>query len=309
MAGSDKKSLLSGLALNILSVFSRDSMNWFHLMKNVVIGKGIVYNFIGRKAECGHKDREKSVGSDDGVLREERAVLRFAIVEDEELYARQMQEYLERYASEKGERIQVDWFADGEDIAIGYKANYDIILLDVKMQFMDGMTAAQYIRERDSQVVIIFVTNMTQYAIKGYEVDAMDYVLKPLNYFAFAQRLERAISRMQHRQEVYITVPIQGGFKKLAISSIYYVESQRHVLLYHTSDDLVTSSGTMKDIEEKLLPHHFFRCNKGYLVNLEHVTGMKDGCALVHGEELLVSRARKNSFLAALTEYIGEVMK
>lgn len=236
-------------------------------------------------------------------------MLRFAIVEDEKQYAEQMQQYLERYASERGENIKIDLFADGEDIAIGYKANYDIILLDVKMQFMDGMTAAQYIREKDSQVVIIFVTNMAQYAIKGYEVDAMDYVLKPLNYFAFTQRLERAISRMQRRKKIYITVPIQGGFKKLAASDIYYVESQGHALFYHTADGVEVSSGTMRDIEERLSPYHFFRCNKGYLVNLEHVTGMKDGCALIHGEKLLVSRARKNSFLTALTDYIGEVMK
>lgn len=236
-------------------------------------------------------------------------MLRFAIVEDEKQYAMQMQEYLERYASEKRERIKVEWFSDGEDIAIGYKANYDIILLDVKMQFMDGMKTAQYIREKDSEVVIIFVTNMAQYAIKGYEVDAMDYVLKPLSYFAFSQKIERATARMQRRQERYITISIQGGFKKLAVSNIYYVESQGHTLLYHTIDGVEVSSGTMRGAEEILMPYHFFRCNKGYLVNLEHVTGMKDGCALVHDEELLVSRARKNSFLAALTDYIGEVMK
>lgn len=236
-------------------------------------------------------------------------MLRIAIVEDELQYARQLNEYLERYAEEYGEKIKTEYFSDGEDIAVEYKGNYDIILLDVKMQFMDGMTAARNIRKYDKEVVIIFITNMAQYAIKGYEVDAMDYVLKPLNYFAFSQRLERAIARMKKREKKYITVSVQGGIRKLATSDIYYIESQGHTLYYHTVDDLVSASGTMKEIEEKLVPYHFFRCNKGYLVNLEHVTGMKDGNALVGGDAVVISRARKNAFLEALTNYVGEAIK
>ncbi len=75
--------------------------------------------------------------------------------------------------------------------------------MDVEMKFMDGMSAAEEIRKMDTEVVIIFITNMAQYAIRGYAVDALDYVLKPVSYFAFSQRLNRAIGRMKKRDKDY----------------------------------------------------------------------------------------------------------
>jgi len=236
-------------------------------------------------------------------------VLRIAIVEDDDQFAQELENYLKRYAGESTQSLETVRFTDGEDIAIGYKADFDIILLDVQMRFMDGMTAAQYIRERDDQVIIIFITNMAQYAIRGYEVDALDYVVKPVNYFAFSQRLDRAVARMRRRQTSYITAPVSGGVQKLATASIYYIESQGHTLLYHTDAGVVESSGVLKDVAEKLAPYSFFRCNKGYLLNLQHVDGIRDSFALVQGEKVPISRPRRAALLEALTNYVGETVK
>ena len=85
------------------------------------------------------------------------------------------------------------------------------------MRFMDGMTAAEKIRELDSEVVLMFITNMIQYAVRGYEVDAMDYVVKPVEYFAFSQKLDKAIGRIQKKTEVFLKVPVEDGVKKLNI--------------------------------------------------------------------------------------------
>ena len=90
-------------------------------------------------------------------------MIRIAVVEDEELYAEQLQNYISKYAEERKKQIKVTWFQDGEDIVSGYKGEYDIILLDIQMRFMDGMTAAEKIRELDSEVVLMFITNMIQY--------------------------------------------------------------------------------------------------------------------------------------------------
>ena len=177
------------------------------------------------------------------------------------------------------------------------------------MKFMDGMTAAEEIRKVDPEVVIIFITNMAQYAIRGYAVDALDYVLKPVSYFAFSQRLERAIGRMKRRARRYMTIAIRGGARKLDISRILYVESQGHSLVFVTDGEEHTTTGTIREVEEKLESFGFFRCNKGCLVNLEHVDGVRDGCAIVGGHALPISRGRKNEFLAALTDYVGEVVK
>lgn len=232
-----------------------------------------------------------------------------AIVEDEAAYAQQLHAFLEKYAQESGQSFDITHFSDGCEIVEGYQPRYDLILLDVKMKFMDGMTAAEEIRRVDPEVVIIFITNMAQYAIRGYAVDAMDYVLKPVSYFAFSQRLNRAIGRMKKRERRYMTISIRGGAQKLDIDKIDYVESQGHNLMFHSGAETYQSSGTMREIEEKLDGHGFFRCNKGYLVNLDRVDGVRDGCAMVNGNALPISRSRRTEFMEALTDHVGEVMK
>lgn len=236
-------------------------------------------------------------------------MLHIAIVEDDPGYVQQLQEYLARYSRESGTAVETTVFTDGDEIVEGYRAQFDLILLDVEMPFLDGMTAAEEIRKRDTEVVIIFITNMAQYAIKGYAVDALDYVLKPVSYFAFTQRLERAIERMRRRERKFLVIPIKGGSQKVDVSHLYYVESQGHTLLYHTASGVYSSTGTMKEVETRLSGLHFCRGNNGYLINLEHVDGVRDGFALVHGERLQLSRPRRGAFLEALTNYLGEVVK
>lgn len=126
-------------------------------------------------------------------------MITIAIVEDEEAYAKQLTEYIEKYQRESGKSIRVIRFSDGDEIVEKYTGEYDIILMDIQMKFMDGMSAAEAIRKQDTKVVIMFITNMTNYAIRGYEVDAMDYVLKPVSYFAFSKKLDRAIKRIPHK--------------------------------------------------------------------------------------------------------------
>ena len=137
-------------------------------------------------------------------------MIRIAIVEDDRVCAGTLQEYLCRYEKESGEIIQSTLFEDGEDIAVGYRAEYDIILMDIEMQFMDGMSAAEAIRKVDEEVTIIFITNMAQYAIRGYSVNALDYVLKPVSYFAFSQRLDRAVSRLRKKEKHYVVIKFRG---------------------------------------------------------------------------------------------------
>lgn len=177
------------------------------------------------------------------------------------------------------------------------------------MQFMDGMTTAEEIRKSDSEVVIIFITNMPQYAMKGYEVEALDYVLKPINYFAFSQKIERAIKRMTHRQKKYIQISYKGKMKKLDVTEIWYVEVQDHDLFFHTSEGEFSQRGTMKEIEETLNEEAFFRCNKGYLINLDYVNGVEGSDVLVGEDKVQVSRSRKKEFLDALNNHMNEVSK
>lgn len=234
-------------------------------------------------------------------------MLRIAVVEDDKTYAAQLKEYLVRYGTEKNQKISVALFPDGEDIVTDYSAEFDIILMDVEMTFMDGMTTAERIREKDNEVVIIFITNMPQYAIQGYKVDALDYVLKPISYFAFSQRIDRALTRVKKKEATYITVAQKGGKKKLNVDEICYVEVRDHDLIYHsTKGDIVTKS-SMKEAEDTLGGTKFFRCNRCYLVNLEYVEDFRGNDVTVASDVIQVSRARKKAFMDALNDYMNEV--
>lgn len=234
-------------------------------------------------------------------------MLRIAIVEDELMYARQLEGFLRQYEEEKQEVFEIQRFTDGDEIVENYKAQFDIILLDIQMQFMDGMTTAEAIRKVDTEVILIFITNLRQYAIRGYEVDALDYVVKPISYFAFSERLNRAVKRLQKRKQHTIVLKLRRGIARIDVADISYVEAQNHTLIYHTAGKNIESSGTMKDAENMLSEFDFFRGNKGYLINLAHVDSVQDGFAVVRGEKLLLSRPRRNDFMEALTNYWGEV--
>lgn len=234
-------------------------------------------------------------------------MINIAIVEDEKLYVSQLKEYISRYEKESGNRINVRVFPDGAEIVENYSGDFDIILMDIQMKYMDGMTAAEQIRKLDSEVIIMFITNMTQYAIRGYEVDALDYVVKPVEYFPFSQKLDRAIGRLQNKKKVFVSIPVEDGVLKMEIDDIYYVESMGHSLIYRTKKGEFIARGTMKDMEEILSPYGFFRCNKGYIVNLKYVDGVKEGVCLINDEELLISRAKKKPFMEALVNYMSGV--
>ena len=232
-------------------------------------------------------------------------MIRIAVVDDDAESVSQLKEYLLRYQNERNELFHILTFSDGDEIVENYKAEYDIILLDIEMRFMDGMTAAQHIREKDPEVIIIFITNMAQYAIKGYTVHATDYVLKPVSYFSFSQRLDKVIGRMNRNVKKFMAVNIKGGTVKLYLTDICYVESLGHRLIFHTITGEYMTFGAMKDAQEKLKNSNFFRCSKGYLLNLEHVEGVQDGCVLMKGARLPVSRTKKKEFMEELTNYLG----
>lgn len=232
-------------------------------------------------------------------------MVKIAIVEDDELSIEKLLQYLETYQKEEREEFHIKVYRDGSDIATNYKAQYDIILMDIRMKFTDGMTAAEHIRNMDSDVTIMFITNMPQYAIQGYEIGALDYIIKPVSYFVFNRKLKRAIARRKKTHRQYIVIPIKGGAKREEVSNIYYIESNGHNLIYHTKNGTILSNGTLKKTEHILKEMHFSRGSSGYLINLEHVEAIKEKCAIVKGESLLLSRLKMKTFMQDLAKYWG----
>ncbi len=232
-------------------------------------------------------------------------MIRIAIVEDDISYSCQFQKYIHKYSKESKELFDVSVFSDGNDIVWNYNSNYDIIFMDVQMQKLDGMSAARSIRKVDTNVVIIFITNMAQYAIQGYEVDAMNYILKPVNYFAFSQQLAKAVKQAKARMNFYINILHESSMVRLDVTRISYIESQGHTIIYHTEDGVFSTRDSLKQVEQKLSGRNFSRCNNCYLVNLRHVEKVKDHTIIVLGEELQMSRMKRKSFMTDLAVYVG----
>ena len=232
-------------------------------------------------------------------------MIRVAVVEDDAEVQGVLQEYIRRYTRQYGTEFEVSVFADGVDILDNYRAVYDIIFLDVEMKHLDGMTTAEHIRQMDADVILIFITNMAQYAIGGYAVGAMDYVLKPVPYFAFSQQLRKAEEQLRRRARHYLALPVEGGMRRLDSSLIYYLESEGHRVHFYTEEGDFVAAGTLKAFEEKLAERPFARCNSGYLVNLAQVKSVQQGMVQVGPYELQVSRPRRKAFLAALADHIG----
>ena len=230
---------------------------------------------------------------------------RIAVVDDQPDMRQQLCSMIDQYSRENNCMLEVTTFSDGAQIITNYCKGFDIIFLDVEMKHLDGMETARRIRERDGGVLIVFITNMAQYAIRGYAVGALDYVLKPVPYFAFSQQLQKALGQLEKRERHYLAVAVDGGMRRLDAAEIYYLESEGHKVHFYTEKEDFVVPGTLKNYEEKLVGRAFARCNSGYLVNLAQVSGVQQDMVQVGPYALQISRPRRKAFMAELADYMG----
>ena len=233
-------------------------------------------------------------------------MLKVVIVEDEDEAAEVLCSFLDKYAAEKNENIRYVRYKCTTDFLSGYNGA-DIVFMDINiMNDMNGIKAAHKLRQADSVVTLIFITSFEQFAVKGYEVEAFDFIVKPVSYPDFALRMNRVLKHVQKERQDTINIKNEGKFIIASVRDIKYVEVMRHKMLFHMTDGIVESTGTLREMEDALTDKYFVRCNKCYLVNLRHVRGMDGLFVNVDGELLLVSRPRKKDFLSALNRYLSK---
>ena len=233
-------------------------------------------------------------------------MISIAIAEDEQEAFRKLKQYIDRYGTEHSIDFGITSFSNGMEMLQKYRPEFDIVFLDIEMPLMDGMTLARKQRKIDKIVTIIFVTNMKQYAVNGYEVSALDFIVKPVGYFDFAMKMSRALEAVESRKEVDLTVYTSQSYGRISTKDLLYVEVTGHTLIYHCISGELKGLGTMTEAEEKLAGIPFLRCNNCYLVNPRFIQMVNtNSVRMRNGDELAISRPRKKEFMAKLADWLG----
>lgn len=232
-------------------------------------------------------------------------MVRIKIVEDDPTDLARLMDCLRRYEEEQEEHFSVQSYSNPSDFLNTYRSDCDLIFMDIELPLFNGVDVARQLRELDSVVTLVFITNMEQYAVNGYEVDALDFVVKPINYYRFSSMLRKALRLIARRGEKEIIVQSSGTITRLRASQIHYVEIRDHLLIYHTDQGRIESWGKLSTVEAELAGHNFVRCSSSYLVNLRHVISVSGNDVDIAGTKLPVSQRRRKAFYACVTSYLS----
>ena len=228
-----------------------------------------------------------------------------AIVDDDNKDIRALRIMLERYFRENEGEYCIAEFHYGSELMSDYSPKYDIVFLDIDMKELNGMAAAKRIRMTDESTAIIFVTRMAKYAIKGYEVSALDFIVKPLDYYSFALKIKRALNYVAANRKKLIELKVGSDIQYVDENDIKYVETLSHYLIYHTVKGDFKLLGSLKSAAEQLSAESFVLCNRCYLVNMRYVTEISENAVRVGDDMLIISRYRRKEFMKALAKFCG----
>lgn len=226
-----------------------------------------------------------------------------AIVEDDDQTTSLFTQYIEQFSKQKNQEFNVVRFKDAFDFIQDYKAVYAVVLMDVQMPKMNGMDGAMQLRKLDKSVSLIFISNLVQYAQKGYEVDAVSFLVKPVSYFEFSMKFQKALDIYVMNERKDITLHHSTGICRVSTDKLMYVEIANHRLYYHLIDEVIEVTGALSQVEEDLSPYGFLRCNNCYLVNPRFVVSVKGFDLTIGNTVLQISRPRRASFLSGLANF------
>ena len=231
---------------------------------------------------------------------------RVLIVEDEADEASTLRSHLERFGAARGVDFSITWLKTAFDF-VSQSGKFDLVFLDIDLPGISGMEAAQLMRVYDETTPIIFVTNLAKYAVKGYEVGATGFIVKPVTWGNLSMNLDRAMRAIKQNAGRSVMVPTEDGMRVVPFSTIVYVEVTGHRLTYHLeSGELLEARGSLGQLEEALSGAPIIRVAKSCLVNMDKIVLMRpQSLQMVTGDTLSISRTRKREVVDAVTDHLG----
>ncbi|MCQ4638199.1 LytTR family DNA-binding domain-containing protein [Anaerovorax odorimutans] len=231
-------------------------------------------------------------------------MIKIAICDDEKELRQDLSQILSRSLDLRGIEYEILKFSCGEQLlAQAKRQGPDILFLDIEMDQMDGMTAAKELRKAGSRAVIIFITAYPDYVFQGYEVRALNYILKPYKEEKVLSVLYQALEELRVSADLYYVVRQKSGTIRLLLNDTRYFFSERRMITAVTGTGPVLFYGKLDDLELEL-PQFFVRIHNRYLVNLNYISAIEGNAVLCKEEQLPVSRARRQDLEIAFAKYI-----
>ena len=230
--------------------------------------------------------------------------MKVAIVDDNREDRDVLESFLRRYEQESSLKFEISLFDSAESF-LSSNTNIDIGFFDVEMPGMDGLLMAEKFREQNEEAVILFITNVAQYAIAGYKVNAFDYVIKPIVYPDFSLKMKKVMKRFSTDTNYYVSLTTKDGLIRSNIKELIYIEVSGHDIYYHFLDKEVKIIGSMNKEIVKLEKHNFVRVSKFFVINVEMVEAVKNNSVvLVNGTTVPVGRIYRKTLLDKLGDIL-----
>jgi len=231
--------------------------------------------------------------------------MRIAICDDEILQLELLKHYVEKWAKEEGINCTIELFKSAESLHFQWLEDfsYDIILLDIQMAKLSGIELAKLIREKDEHIQIIFVTAIPDYIGEGYDVDAINYLIKPIREEKLRECLNKAINQKEI-QPKSILVEIDGGIHRIYEDSIMYLEIKGHELFIYQENNLISIRKPLSEMEELLSKGEFIKPHRSYIVALKYIKHMDSKeIILKNGTTIPISRGNSKNVQRRFFDY------